>query len=42
MKTETRLLHALPHDPLTGAVSVPIYQTTTFEQEGPGINKGFD
>ncbi len=42
MKTETRLLHALPHDPLTGAVSVPIYQTSTFEQEGPGINKGFD
>lgn len=42
MRTETRLLHALPHDPLTGAVSVPIYQTSTFEQEGPGINKGFD
>jgi len=42
MKTETRLLHALPHDPLTGAVSVPIYQTSTFEQEGPGVNKGFD
>lgn len=42
MRTETRILHTLPHDPLTGAVSVPIYQTSTFEQEGPGINKGFD
>lgn len=42
MRTETRILHTLPHDPLTGAVSVPIYQTSTFEQEAPGINKGFD
>ena len=42
MRTETRILHTLRHDPLTGAVSVPIYQTSTFEQEAPGINKGFD
>ncbi len=42
MRIETRILHTLPHDPLTGAVSVPIYQTSTFEQEAPGINKGFD
>lgn len=42
MRTETRLLHTLPHDPLTGAVSVPIHQTSTFEQEAPGVNKGFD
>jgi cystathionine beta-lyase/cystathionine gamma-synthase len=42
MRTETRLLHALPHDPLTGAVSVPIHQTSTFEQQAPGVNKGFD
>ena len=42
MRTETRILHTLPHDPLTGAVSVPIYQTSTFEQEAPGVNKGFD
>lgn len=42
MNTETALLHALPHDPLTGAVSVPIYQTSTFEQEAPGQHKGFD
>ena len=42
MRTETRILHTLPHDPLTGAVSVPIHQTSTFEQEAPGVNKGFD
>ncbi len=42
MRTETRLLHTLPHDPLTGAVSVPIHQTSTFEQEAPGVNKGYD
>lgn len=42
MRTETRLLHTLPHDPLTGAVSVPIYQTSTYEQEAPGENRGFD
>ncbi len=42
MRPETKALHTLPHDPLTGAVSVPIYQTSTFEQEAPGVNKGFD
>ncbi|MBL7963631.1 MAG: PLP-dependent transferase [Flavobacteriales bacterium] len=42
MRNETSILHALPHDPLTGAVSVPIYQTSTFEQEAPGVNRGFD
>jgi cystathionine beta-lyase len=29
-------------DPLTGAISVPIYQTSTFVQEAPGVNKGYD
>ena len=29
-------------DELTGAISVPIYQTSTYVQEAPGINKGFD
>lgn len=42
MRTETKALHTLPHDPLTGAVSVPIHQTSTFEQEAPGVHKGFD
>lgn len=42
MRPETKALHTLPHDPHTGAVSVPIHQTSTFEQEAPGVNKGFD
>src|SRR4029077_10063640 len=32
----------IPVDPLTGAVSVPIYQTSTFVQEAPGVNRGYD
>lgn len=38
----TQLIHSIPTDPLTGAVSVPIYQTSTFVQESPGVNKGYD
>ena len=41
-KTATNLIHSIPVDPLTGAISVPIYQTSTFVQEAPGIHKGFD
>ncbi|MCE7961082.1 MAG: cystathionine gamma-synthase [Acidobacteria bacterium ACB1] len=29
-------------DPTTGAVSVPIYQTSTFAQEALGVNKGYE
>src|SRR6267142_4720904 len=29
-------------DPTTGAVSVPIYQTSTYAQEGLGKHKGFE
>jgi len=29
-------------DPTTGAVSVPIYQTSTYAQDGLGKNKGFE
>ena len=42
MLTATQLIHSIPVDPLTGAISVPIYQTSTFVQEAPGINKGYD
>ena len=38
----TKIIHSIPSDPLTGAISVPVYQTSTFVQEAPGINKGFD
>lgn len=42
MSNATSLIHSLPIDPLTGAISVPIYQTSTFVQEAPGVNKGYD
>lgn len=42
MQEITRILHSLPIDPLTGAISVPIYQTATFVQDAPGEHKGFD
>lgn len=38
----TALIHSIPVDPLTGAISVPIYQTSTYVQEAPGVNKGYD
>ena len=42
MQATTQLIHSIPVDPLTGAIAVPIYQTSTFGQEAPGVNKGFD
>jgi cystathionine beta-lyase len=42
MKEQTRILHSIPVDELTGAISVPIYQTSTFVQEAPGVHKGYD
>ena len=42
MREETKIIHGNGSDPLTGAVSTPIYQTSTYEQEAPGVNKGFD
>ncbi len=42
MKERTKILHSIPVDQLTGAISTPIYQTSTFVQEAPGVNKGFD
>src|SRR6202012_3969774 len=42
MSNATKLIHSIPVDPLTGSISVPIYQTSTFVQEAPGVNKGYD
>lgn len=41
-KLDTQIIHAIPVDELTGAISVPIYQTSTYVQEAPGVNKGYD
>jgi len=38
----TKILHSIPVDKLTGSISTPIYQTSTFVQEAPGVNKGYD
>jgi len=38
----TRAIHSgQPTDEQTGAVTFPIYQTSTFGQETPGVNKGY-
>jgi cystathionine beta-lyase len=42
MSNATKLIHSIPVDPLTGSISVPIYQTSTFVQEAPGVHKGYD
>ncbi len=42
MSSATELIHSIPVDPLTGAISVPIYQTSTYVQDAPGVNKGYD
>jgi len=43
MKFATKAIHAgvLP-DPSTGAVMTPIYQTSTYAQDAPGVHKGFE
>lgn len=38
----TQLIHSIPVDPLTGAIAVPIYQTSTYVQDSPGVNRGYD
>jgi cystathionine gamma-lyase len=43
MEFATKTIHAgQPSEPNTGAVVAPIFQTTTYQQEGPGEHKGFD
>lgn len=39
----TRVIHAGQHyDPSTGAVMPPVYFTSTYAQESPGVHKGFE
>ncbi len=43
MKKATKYIHAGSHpDPSTGAIMTPIYQTSTYVQEAPGVNKGYE
>lgn len=40
---DTSAIHAGQYpDPATGAVITPIYATSTYAQEAPGVHKGFD
>ncbi len=43
MKLATRIVHAgMEPDPSTGAIMTPIFQTSTYVQEAPGKNQGFE
>lgn len=43
MKFGTKALHAgISPDPSTGAIMTPIFQTSTYVQDGPGVHKGFE
>jgi cystathionine beta-lyase/cystathionine gamma-synthase len=43
MKFATKTIHAgIEPDPSTGAVMTPIYQTSTYAQEAPGVHKGYE
>lgn len=42
-KLATKFIHAgAEPDPTTGAIMTPIYQTSTYVQEAPGKNKGYE
>ena len=42
MSNATQLIYSIPTDLLTGALSVPIYQTSTFERDVPDVNWSYD
>lgn len=43
MKFNTKVIHGnQKHDPSTGAVMPPIYQTSTYAQSSPGVHKGYE
>lgn len=43
MNLETKVIHAgIQPDPTTGAIMTPIYQTSTYVQDAPGVHKGFE
>ena len=43
MRFATKTIHAAqPSEPETGALVAPIFQTSTYEQDAPAVNRGFD
>ena len=42
-KLATKMIHAgVEPDPSTGAIMTPIFQTSTYVQEAPGVHKGYE
>lgn len=43
MKFNTKVIHAgIEPDPTTGAIMTPIFQTSTYVQDSPGVHKGYE
>jgi len=43
MKFNTKVIHAgVEPDPATGAIMTPIYQTSTYVQDAPGVHRGYE
>ncbi len=43
MKFDTRSIHAGQHpDPTTGAIMTPVYLTSTYVQQSPGVHQGWE
>jgi len=43
VRFSTRAIHdGQPADPTTGSIMTPIYQTSTYVQQAPGVHKGFE
>src|SRR5690554_8156505 len=43
MKFGTKAIHAgIEPDPSTGAIMTPIFQTSTYVQDAPGVHKGYE
>lgn len=43
LRFDTRAIHGGQHpDPTTGAVMPPIYATSTYRQQSPGVHQGYE
>ncbi|EKB58518.1 cystathionine gamma-synthase [Bergeyella zoohelcum] len=43
MKFNTKVIHGGQHtEPVTGAVNVPVFLTSTFKQKSPGVHSGYE
>jgi len=43
LRFDTLAIHAGQHpDPTTGAIMTPVYLTSTYVQDGPGVHKGYE